>query len=357
MVRIFTFFFALTISFSIKAQQTVFSNFDALVWADEFDGKNAEMWRQTTNAEEVFIIQNGEYVLLKKNDVGYGLILPNEKMAFSEHKAVYRLKLDEDNSKKASAGVIIMAQEDGKGAFLVEINGKRQYRISKYNGFAFKPIDSWKKNKVIEGRGEFNTVAIATQDKKYDLYINDEFITSFSEVSYKEGKIGVYIAPKSKANFDFVRVYVTQQEKQKLKQDRKNLQTAEDDPVLTAVITKLREQIVELEIERDSLKEVVRLLKIENNKSKGSWSVQKLRRENRDLKAQIKQLKKENSKLATENANLKDFKETIENGESGDIIITLTKALEEERERVSILAGENEKLQQEIKRLRTQRGN
>jgi len=280
------------------------------------------------------------------------LILPDEKIAFSAHKAEFSLKLDEDNRKLASAGVIVMAQEDGKGAFLIEINGKRQYRINKYNGFAFKPIDSWKKDKIIKSRGEFNTIAIHTENKKYDLYINNEFITSFSEVSYKKGKVGVYIGADCKANFDYVRVYVTNKERQRLKESQKKEATVKKDPVLTVVITKLRGQIIELGIQRDSLKEVLRLLKKENRKKQGSWSVQKLRKENRGLKAELKRLKKENAYLVTENADLRDFKETIENGESGDIIITLTKALEEERERVAILASENEKLQNEIKKLK-----
>lgn len=356
MVRIFVvFLFSFFVLINSSTAQNVTDNFGALVWQDEFNGGNAELWRQTTNAEEVFIIQNGKYVLFKKNKIGYGLILPNEKMGFSAHKAEFKFKLDEDTRKQASAGVVLMAQEDGKGAFLVEINGKRQYRISKYNGFAFKPLDNWKKDKIINSRGKFNTVTVVTENKKYDLYINAEYITSFSEVSYKEGKVGVFIGADSKASFDYVKVYVTNAEKEKIKKQTNKENAIENDPILTSVITKLREQVVELEIQRDSLQEIVRLLKIENNKNQGSWSVQKLRRENSELKAKIKSLERENNKLFRENANLKEFRETIENGESGDIIITLIKALEEERERVSILASENEKLQDEIKRLRSQR--
>lgn len=356
MVRIFVvFLFSFFVFIDGSIAQNVTDNFNALVWQDEFNGGSAELWRQTTNAEEVFIIQNGEYVLLKKNKVGYGLILPNEEMEFSAHKAEFRFKLDEDTRKQASAGAIIMAQEDGKGAFLVEINGKRQYRISKYNGFAFKPIDSWKKDREINGRGEFNKVVVVTANKKYDLYINDKFISSFSEVSYKDGKIGVYISADSKANFDYVKIFVSNAEKERLKKQTQKEEAIKNDPVLTKVITQLREKAVELEIQRDSLQEIVKQLQKENKKNQGSWGVQKLRRENRELKAKIKRLEKENNNLITENSDLKEFKETIENGESGDIIITLTKALEEERERVSILASENEKLQGEIKRLRSQR--
>lgn len=353
MVRNFTtFLISFFLFIHISTAQNVIDNFSAIVWQDEFNGGNADLWRQTTNAEEVFIIQNGEYVLLKKNNIGYGLILPNEKMAFNAHKAEFSLKLDGDNRKSASAGVIVMAQEDGKGAFLIEINGKRQYRISKYNGFAFKPIDTWAKSRSLEGRGKYNTITVTTSDKKYDLYLNGEFERSFSEVSFKNGKVGLYIGPDSKANVDFVKVYVSPNEKEQLRKQVQKEKQADNDPVLTKVIEKLREQAVELEIQRDSLQEIVRQLKEENKKNQGSWSVQKLRRENRELKAEIKRLKKENAKLANENIYLKEFKETIENGESGDIIITLTQALEEERERVSILAAENEKLQKEIKRLR-----
>lgn len=357
MVRIFALLLAATAFITpLFAQQTVFGNFNALVWADDFDGQKADLWRQTTNADELFIIQNGEYNLVKKSTTNYGLIFPNEKVAFSSHKAEFRIKIDDESSKDASAGVVVMAQEDGKGAFLIEINGKRQYRISKYNGTTFRPInDGWQKNKAIEGRGEYNTIAISMEDRKYDLLINGKLITSFSEVSYKSGKIGLFVAANSSAKVDYVRVYVTNEEKDRILKDIQREKDAKDDPVLTAVITKLREQMVQLEIERDSLRVVVEELKKENNKSQGTPSMQKLRAENRDLKDEIARLKKENAQLGKENAQLKDFKETIENGESGDIIITLTKALETERERVAILAAENEKLNEEIKRLRGQR--
>lgn len=359
MVRIFTVLLLSFISYlpSVFAQQNVTANFNALVWEDDFDGAHPNMWRQTTNAEEVFIIQNGEYILYKKSTNSYGLIFPNEKIAFSAHKAEFNLKLDEDTRKTATVGVVVMAQEDGKGAFLIEINGKRQYRISKYNGVVFKTVVDWTKDRAIKSRGESNVIAVDMEDRKYDLYINNKFITGFSEVSYKEGKVGLYIGTDSKASFDYVRIYVTNEEKEKLRKKMQLEQSKENDPTLTAVITKLREQMVELEIERDSLRVVVEQLKKEVNKNKGSWSVQKLRKENNELSAEVRRLKKENAQLLKENANLKDFKEMVVNGESGDIIITLTKAIETERERVSILAAENEKLQQEIKKLKDRLGN
>lgn len=357
MVRIFVLLVTIATFFKpLQAQQNVFSDFSALVWADEFDGQKTDLWRQTTNADELFIIQNGEYILVKKSTVNYGLIFPNENAIFTAHKAEFRLMLDDENEKTATAGVVVMAQQDGKGAFLIEINGKSQYRISKYNGTNFKPInDGWKKDKAIKGRGEYNVISVSMEDRKYDLYINGKLITSFSEVSYKSGKIGLFVGASSSAKVDYVRVFVTSEEKERLRKEFQKEKEAKDDPVLTAVVTKLREQMVQLEIERDSLRVIVEQLKKENERSQGSTSVQKLRAENKDLKAEIARLQKENTQLGKENAQLRDFKETIENGESGDIIITLTKALETERERVSILAAENEKLSDEIKRLRGQR--
>lgn len=337
-------------------QQSVFTDFDTQIWADEFETPGSEMWRQTTNAEEIFIIQNGAYILFRKDKFNHGLVFPNEKTLFSSHKAEFKITLDDDNDKTGSAGVIVMAQEDGKGAFLIEINGKSQYRIAKYNGYVFKTIVDWKKNSVIESRGDANIITLVMEDKRYDLYINNEFVTSFSEVSYKTGKIGLYVGPQSKVNVDYVRVYVTAQEKENILKQQDKSDEPKDDPVLTEVIKKMREQMVNLEVERDSLRVIVTQLKQDlknaNKKTGDNGQTQKLKTENTELKAEIERLKKENNKLAVENQNLRDFKETITNSDNGDIIITLTQALETERQRIEILADENEKLYEEIRKLK-----
>lgn len=337
----------------VKGQQTVLSNLDAIIWADEFDATNTNLWRQNTNADEVFIIQGGEYIMYRMNTQSYGLVFPNEKISFSTHKAEFKIKLDEENGKSASAGVVVMAQEDGKGAFLIEINGKKQYRISKFNGSTFKPIgDGWKRNKNIADRGEDNIIAVSMEEKMYDLYINGEFITAFSEVSYKSGKIGLYIGPESKMSVDYVRIYVSNDEKEKLRKEMQKKKQEEDNPVLTDVIRKLREQIVVLEEERDSLRVVVADLSKKTGEGSVPPNVQKLKNENKELKAEIERLKKENAALNKENEYLRGFKETIENGQDGDIIINLTGAIETERQRVEILVDENEKLQEEIRKLK-----
>jgi hypothetical protein len=354
MARIFIFilgiFFITTIA---QGQQTVLGQFTAVIWADEFDVAGSNLWRQNTNADEIFIIQGGEYIMYRTNTKTYGLVFPNEKLEFTAHKAEFSIRLDDENSKAATGGVVIMAQEDGKGAFLVEINGKKQYRISKFNGSAFKPInDGWKRSKALNKNGENNVIALSIENKMYDLYINGEFTTSFSEVSYKSGKIGLYVGPDSKMSADYVRIYVTNEEKERIRKEKQKKQSEADNPVLTDVIKKLREQIIMLEEERDSLRVVVQ----QNEKGSGSStptpSQQKLKTENKELKAEIERLKKENAAVNKENEYLRRFKETIVNGQDGDIIINLTGAIETERQRVEALAEENEKLQEEVRKLR-----
>jgi len=336
--------------------QSVTDNFKALVWKEEFD-QNSPLWKQSTNADEVYIIQQGQYILYRKAATGYGLIFPTEKMQFASHKAEFKISLDDENDKSSSAGVVVMAQDDGKGAFLIEINGKKQYRISKYNGTVFKPIgDDWKKSKAINGRGESDIITLKMDNKMYDLFINNQYITSFSEVSYKGGKVGLYVAPESKVNIDYVRIYVTSEESERLQKEMEKKTQAAEDPVLTEVIKKLREKIVSLEEERDSLRVVVKNLEKKTGDN-APPSAQKLRTENKELKAEIERLKKENAALTKENNLLRKFKETIQNGEDGDIIINLTNAIETERQRVEALVEENEELNEEIKRLRTRLGN
>jgi hypothetical protein len=332
--------------------QTVNSSFNALVWADEFETTGGNLWRQATNGDEIFLVQNGEYLLFRKSPNSGGLVFPNEKMSFSAHRVEVKLKLDEDNAKQASGGMIVMVQEDSKGAFLVEINGKKEYQVSRYNGTTFKPLADWQKSKHINGRGEYDVLSVSMEDKKYDLYINGNFVTSFSEVSYKNGKIGLYAGPESKLSADYVHVYVTDSEKERMRRELEKQKEEKEDPTLTGIIRKLREQMVLLEIERDSLRVIVEDLKKRNGDGGGNATTQKLRAENKELKAEIEKLKKENAALVKENTTLKKFKETIQNNENGDIIINLTEAIETERQRIEILADENEKLYDEINKLK-----
>lgn len=49
-----------------------------------------------------------------------------------------------------------------------------------------------------------NLFEVRTYDKKYDLYLNNNILLSFSEIAYNEGNLGFIIGPGSMGKIDFV---------------------------------------------------------------------------------------------------------------------------------------------------------
>jgi hypothetical protein len=110
-------------------------------------------------------------------------------------------------------GIIFMAQSDGKGGFIFEINKLKQYRIRQITGATYKYItgdaktSGWVNSKFINEINSYNLVEIKTAERNYDISINNSYLTSFSEIAYKTGRMGIVIGPGSKGRVDFLYLF------------------------------------------------------------------------------------------------------------------------------------------------------
>lgn len=189
-----------SLSFFSNAQ-LVNQIFDQIVVEERFTSLDKK-WPQIFNTENLAISQPGGYEIRRNNEQSGNYIFPKLEKSFKSFELIYSLKFHKTAANEASAGVLIMANKEAGTGILVETNKLRGYRISKTlaNGESFyytnEEEDGWIKNKKALGK-KTNIIKIRTHEKKYDFYVNDEFIYSFTEFEYNGGNIGIYIGPKS----------------------------------------------------------------------------------------------------------------------------------------------------------------
>ena len=255
----------LTLSFFTNGQ-LVNSTFDKIVIEENFSYLNKN-WPYIFNTENLTIMQPGHYEMMRKNQKTGNYIFPKFGKQFNSFELMYAVSFSKKTHKEASSGVLLMAKEEV--GILVEVNNNSSYRVQKVSSseenilYTNSEGDGWVKNKKAFNKN-INILKVRTAGKKYDIYINDNFLYSFTELSLNSGNIGVYIGPNSHA---YIKSFVlkTSSEVSEVKEAKPS-----DSP----------EMKVQLRIKQA---EIDRLKAMLDNNSKNV-------RENMELQSQIEQL-------------------------------------------------------------------
>jgi len=150
--------------------------------------------------------------LRRKNLVTGYSVFPQWKVRISAYSLTASIKLEEGKNEESAVGLIFMAQEDASGAFIFEFNTKGQYRLKQLVGLSFKLLTGdvkkggWVDSDVMNPSGQYNLVEVRTSKRNYDVYVNQKYLLSFTEIAYKTGDIGISIGPGTKASVDFITV-------------------------------------------------------------------------------------------------------------------------------------------------------
>lgn len=199
--------------------QLVNAEFTDVIYKEDFETDKGD-WKVLSNAENLFIIQEGNYILNRKNKNSAYSIFPIWKNNRNAFEINMNLRFDFGTEKDAAAGLIFMAQEDGSGAFVLEINGQKQYRLKQLVGVNFKiltgnpKLGGWVYSEHLLGSELLNHLQIRMAERNYDVYINRKYIFSFTELAYKSGNIGIAIGPGTQARIDNFTVYGLSAEQQ-----------------------------------------------------------------------------------------------------------------------------------------------
>ena len=158
--------------------------------------------------ENQFIIDNGDY-FLSRNNMDSQYIINCNNSSFSDFILKTSIRIGPSNNKNASIGIILKAQLKGDGAIIFEINTKGEYRIKQLLDNNYKTLsglrknEGWVKSKIINGVDEHNAIEIRTENNHYDVYINDDYLTTFFNPDYRRGSCGLIISPETKARIAY----------------------------------------------------------------------------------------------------------------------------------------------------------
>ncbi len=331
--------------------QEVNKDFTKQLLNEQFDNVDKN-WNTTFNAENLFIGQNGFYELYRRSKKSGYYLFSNGAEEYSAFQLEVGLVFGDHDNKKQSAGILMMAHSETSEGLAVEINRKKEYRIVRVYKDKQVPLTGtgtgWKKASGALTKLE-NIISVKTYDKVYDLYFNGIFIQSFTDIELNKGKLGLYVGPDSKVKFDYMKV---------LGEDKKQLvdidvnDSKSEEQAFTQIIVRLKDQINKKDKEIDEYKTKLKLC--ENGSTSRNTSDTGLNNLKNRLLASVVVLEEENDELKfklirmeDELVKLRDFKEGVEKGNDGDIIINLTNMVSNQKTNIETLEKHNKALNNE----------
>jgi FtsZ-binding cell division protein ZapB len=346
---------------SVKGQKpTVTDKFGQLFIGENFDSSNS-YWSTISNLDNLLIVQEGEYIMQRKATFSPYAVMASFPSELSEYRLVASFKLDKTTAIEGSIGLIFMAQADGKGGFIFEINREQQYRLRQITNNTYRYITGtaqdggWIKEDVIKGLNLPNLIEVRTAGKKYDLYINNKLVLNFSELEYNSGSVGFIIGPGSKGKADFIYIFtksgITSLEETEVTLN--NTGTPETDIIaLAESIITLKTQINKLQEENDDLKGIIDGLK---SGEKEQETVQaNYDKYIKELEGKLKRSSASFDSLLKVNADLNKYKEMVKGNDNGDLVINLSKNLKNEKSNNENLRAINKAQADSIQLLKVQ---
>ncbi|MFM7016393.1 MAG: hypothetical protein ACKOX3_08710 [Bacteroidota bacterium] len=250
----------------MSASSLVTTAFNTEVFREEFDTASAD-WPTISNFNNLFMVQGGAYYMNRKAASDPYAVLSSYKLHLSNYQLNVRLN-PMSFGQDGYIGVLFMLQESSVGGFIFEITSDSKYRLRQVRNGLYKNItgdlqsNGWITNEGLINYNQNNSISIAFNDRKYDLYLNAKRVISFSDIEYKQGVFGFLIGPQTKVMIDNIAVMTSED---KLTVDNPFSATANDKA--NEEVLKLKAQIEKLQNDNDELLNVV-----ENMKSKGYFS-------------------------------------------------------------------------------------
>ena len=184
---------------------------------EDFD-ESTSIFPTITNNDNYFILDNGNYLLSRKNELTEYTILPKNEELIGDFQLRTSFKIGPSSNKKASAGLVIKSQENYE-SITFEINKQREYRIKKTNSnkthqylSGKESNQGWVESKHILGENEFNNVEIICIKNTYRINVNNNLITDLFLSDLTKGKMGILISKNTKARFSYYYLDINSEE-------------------------------------------------------------------------------------------------------------------------------------------------
>lgn len=250
--------FLVLLSLSIYTQNIRIEENLSIVIEENFNDENSQ-FPIITNIENYFILDNGDYLLSRNNKESEYAIFPSNNISLNNFKLQTSIKLGPSSNKYSSAGILLKAKINGSSALVFEINRKSEFRIKKLINGTYNYLsgnnnnNGWVKNKSIKGENQYNDIEVLSLDNSFDIYVNNNFLTSIYSPELKSGKMGIMIGNESKARISYFYLYKSSTEKNSTVEKQKQEST----------ITNLLTRINELESRNKNLDQTI--IRLEND--------------------------------------------------------------------------------------------
>jgi hypothetical protein len=195
--------------------QKVRLDFPKTVFRDDFASDSGH-WKELSNASNLLLLQKGEYILQRRSSGSYSAF-PSYKNLSAPFSLTASVRMDDGSDPESGIGLVFMAQPSGNGGFSLELNGRREFRIRQLVGVSYRLLTGdnrnlgWTRSEALNGKGAWNTVQVRTADRNYDLYLNGQFVMTFSDPQYFGGDFGLTIGPMSSGRVDWIDVRTPEQ--------------------------------------------------------------------------------------------------------------------------------------------------
>lgn len=300
---LFTIFLSV-ISFSQNI--TEFDNATNLITEDFTN--NETSFPILTSVDNYFIIDNGDYLLIRNNTESEYAIIASATQQVSDFILKTSIKLGPSSNNKSSCGIIIKSQTTRNGALIFEINRQGEYRIKEllvtntYKYLSGKTSnDGWVRNKIIKKENEFNNIKILSEENIYDIYVNNIFLTSVFTPSLNKGNMGILIGRDAKSRVAYYYLNVPSETTNNLTEGHINnlsaINLSDRIKQLESDILTLSNTNERLEKENASLKNNNTLNQTEENLQDFKKNISNKNKEINSLKSELSTLKKEISSL------------------------------------------------------------
>jgi len=338
-------------SAAYKVTPQVSDRFEYPFYKESFDSI-AKGWPFLSNSENLLLIQEGEYIIQRKSKLSPFAVMGEFEQDITSYRLITSLKLVKAAGNDGSIGLIFMAQPGGKGGFVFEINQFQQYRLRQITvtGYAYLTGNAkdggWVKTSVLKENNSANLVELRTKDKKYDLYLNNTIILTFSEIAYKSGGIGFIIGPGTLGKVDFIYLFGKEKTEGVSREEIAGSTNESDVVALAESIIELKTKLNRLESENEELTQRIESFKGSEKEQANSKAAYEAKFSSLDKQLFLKQ--KSIDSLLLINKDLTKYKDIVKENNGEDLVITLSKKLKTEKLRADDLAIENEALRDSI---------
>ena len=185
----------------LASGQKIITKYSDTLLQDNFNGIQNN-FPQKYNAFELLIIENSTYRIKRISAQSSSFALDKSLEAIDEFEMIASLELTKSKNKQASGGIVVHAQTTMNGAITIEINSKKQFKITKLfdnqsRYLTGQPANQgWVKFKHLNKKGN-NKITVLTKAGYYDVYFNDRFAFTVFDNQYTSGKVGFFIGPES----------------------------------------------------------------------------------------------------------------------------------------------------------------